>query len=360
MGVRSVKFHDLVAVHRIEANRGAHVLWPSAGESPHSATYLSLAAAWQDVNQTLFTFVLREKGEMLGLVQGAARPGSDAWDLLRLALIPTDPEDRERAAGALIEEWLVAAAGRGALRAFARAPVDGESAVLLARQEFRGYAREYTLQCERLDLWPSPLPEHLEFRARRPADAWGIFQLYCSVTPAQVRHAEGLSSKRWNHGSKLAHALVGRWLQPREVVLTDEGLVVGWVRLAPIKGHTAQRLEVMLHSRAYGALSALLAHAAVALQARLDCHTVCHVREYEGTVLAGLQEAGFTVATEHVLLVKHMATRVTERQLLIAALRAQSLGIDISPSHHNLEAAVPSLSHLSTVEFPLYDRTRAN
>ena len=128
-----------------------------------------------------------------------------------------------------------------------RAPVDGEGGVLLARQEFRRYTREYTLLCERLDLWPAPLPEHLEFRARRPADAWGIFQLYCSVAPPQVRHAEGLSSKRWTRGSKLAHALVGRWLHVREVVLTDEGLIVGWVRLAPIKGHAAQRLEVMLH-----------------------------------------------------------------------------------------------------------------
>ena len=103
MGVRSVRFYDLLAVRRIEANRGAHVLWPSTWTS-HSATYLALASAWQDVNQTLFTFVLREKGEILGLAQGAARPGHDAWDLLRLALVPADPEDRERAADALLEQ----------------------------------------------------------------------------------------------------------------------------------------------------------------------------------------------------------------------------------------------------------------
>jgi hypothetical protein len=360
LGVRSVRFYDLLAVHRVEANRSSHVLWPSPWEAQHSATYLSLASAWQDVNQTLFTFVLREKGEILGLAQGAARPGHDGWDLLRLALVPDDPEDRERAAAALIEQWLAAAAGRGALRAFVRAPVDGEGGVLLARQEFRRYTREYTLVAERLDLWPAPLPEHLEFRARRPADAWGIFQLYCSVAPPQVRHAEGLSSKRWMRGSKLAHALVGHWLPIREVVLTDEGLIVGWVRLSSIKGHAAQRLEVMLHARAHDALAALLAHAAVALQARLDCHTICHVREYEGAVLSGLQDAGFAVMDEHALLVKHTATRVTERQLLIAALRAQSLGIDISPAHHTPETGAPGLINLSTVESPLYDRTRAN
>ena len=60
----------------------------------------------------VFTFVLREKREMLGLVQGTARPGHDAWDLLRLALLTADPEDRERAADALLEHFLVAASGR--------------------------------------------------------------------------------------------------------------------------------------------------------------------------------------------------------------------------------------------------------
>ena len=280
------------------------MVWPSAWEASHSATHLALASAWQDINQTVFTFVLRERREMLGLVQGTARPGHDAWDLLRLVLLTADPEDRERTADALLEHFLVAASSRGALRIFARAPADEEGQVLLARQGFRRYAREYTLLCERLDLSPAPLPEHLEFRARRPADAWGIFQLYCSVAPAQARHAEGLSSKRWGQGS-------------------------------------------------------ILAHATIALGARLDCPTVCHVRDYESIVLSGLQEAGFAVVSEQALLVKHTATRVTERQLLIAALRAQGLGIDVS-RYQQPEPRAPGLAQLSTVEFPRYDRTRAN
>lgn len=359
MGVRSIHFYDLLTVHRIEANQDSHALWPSPLDAPHSATYLALASAWQDINQTLFTFVLCDKGEMLGLVQGAARPGHDSWDLVRLALLPTDPDERERAAGALLEQLLKAVGGRGALRTFAGAPLGGEGQMLLARQGFRQYTAQYSLLCDRLDVSPAPLPDHLEFRARRRSDAWGIFRLYCSVAPPQVRHAEGLSSKRWNRSATLAHTLAGRWLPVREVVLTDEGLVVGWVRLTPIKGHAAQRLEVMLHPRAYDALPALLAHAAMALQARLDHHTICYVREYESAVFTGLREAGFSVVAEHALLVKHTATRVTERQLLIAALRAQGLGIDVS-RYQRPDVGVPTLAHLTTVEFPLHDRTRAN
>lgn len=330
MGVRSVRFHDLLAVHRIEMNRGAHVLWPAPFDAAHAATHLALASAWQDVNQTLFTHVLREKGELIGLAQAVARPGHDAWDLIRLALSPADPEDRERAADELLESLLTATGGRGGLRTFVRASLGGEAQALLTRRGFRVYATEHVLLSETFDPAPAPLPEHLEFRARRPADAWGIFQLYCSVAPAQVRHAEGLSSKRWTYGSPLVHGLFGRWLPVREVVLSDEGLIVAWARLTRLKGYAAQQLEIMLHPRADGFLPALLAHVAVALRARLDYRTLCRVRAYESAILTGLLDAGFDIAADQALLVKHAAARVTERQLLIEALRAQSLGIDMS------------------------------
>lgn len=335
------------------------MLWPARFDAPHSATYLALASAWQDVNQTLFTYVLRERGQILGLAQGAARPGRDAWDVLRLALVPDDPEDRDRAADAVLEQLLAATAARGGLRTFARAPAGGDGQALLARHGFRSYTTEYTLLSEGLAVAPAPLPEHLEFRARRPADAWGIFQLYCSVAPPQVRHAEGLSSKRWKRGATLLYALRGHWLPVREVVLADEGLIVGWVRLTPHRRFAAQRLDIMLHPRVYSALPALLAHATIALEARLDQHTLCYVRAYEDAVYAGLCQVGFGVIAEHSLLVKHAAARVTERQLLIAALRAQGLGIDAS-HFQRADTSRPTLVHLTPSESSVHDRTRAN
>ncbi len=359
MGVRSVRFHDLFAVRHLEAHPDSYVIWPSPLEAQHSATYLALASAWQDVNQTLFTFVLREKRQMIGMAQAAAQSGHDAWEVLRLSLVPADPEDRERAADALFEQLLAAIGGRGGMRVFAGVTDGEEGQILLHRQGFRRYTTQYSLLCERLDIPPTPLPEHLGLRLRRPADAWGIFQLYCSLAPPSVRHAEGLSSKRWNRGTSLFHSLTRHWLPGHEVVLTDEGLIVGWVRLTQIKGHAAQRLEVMLHPRVNDTLPALLAHAMVALNARLDRHTVCYVREYEATVYSGLQEMGFTVVAEQALLVKHMATRVTERQLLIAALRAQGLGIDVS-RYQQPGTGVSTLANLTTVELPLHDRTRTN
>ncbi len=356
MGVRSVRFHDLLAVRRIETRYDAYVLWPSPLDAAPSATHVALASAWQDVNQTVFTFVLRERGTLSGLAQVAARRGQDAWDLVRLALTSIDEEERVHTSAALVEGVLQATSGRGGLRTFARVPPNGEGRDLLLRGGFRPYATEYTTVAERLDPTPAPLPAHLEFRARRPADAWGIFQLYCSVAPAEVRHAEGLSSKRWTNGSRLARALFGRWTATREAVLADEGMIVGWIRVTPTTG-AGQRLEVMLHPRADDMFEALLAHAAVALPVHVDGRTVSHVRAYENTVLTGLRAAGFTVAEEHALFVKHAAVRVTERQLLIAALRAQGLGLDVSRYQHQPDAPVPIAVPLTPTEYALYDRT---
>ncbi len=330
MGVRSIRFYDLLAVRRIEADRATRLLWPAPLDPAPPAAHLALASAWQDVNQTVFTFVQRERGAIIGFAQAAARPACDAWDLVRLAA-PTDDDEREGmpVVDALLEALLQATAGRGGLRTFARAAAGSLGQEALARRGFRRYTDEYTLAADWLDVTPAPLPDHLVLRARRPADAWGIFQLYCSAAPAEVRHAEGLSSKRWGRGS-LVTATIDRLCRPREVVLDDEGMIVGWVRLTTPGRGQPQRLEVMLHPRAGEALPALLTHAVVALEIRRDRRTVCQVRAYEDTVLHGLRHAGFEEVDEHALLVKYAAARVTERQLLLAALRAQSLGLGVS------------------------------
>lgn len=355
MGVRSIRFYDLLAVRRIEADQGAHLLWPSAVEAAPSALSLALASAWQDVNQTVFSFVQRERGMLIGLAQAAARPTHDAWDLVRLAIHPLAPagSDREDIADNLLEALLYATGGRGGLRTFARAETESDGLNLLARRGFRHYADEYTLFGDHLDVTPVALPEHLQLRVRLPADAWGIFQLYCSVAPAGVRHAEGLSSKRWGRGSPVSSAFA-RLARPREIVLTDDGMIVGWVRLTNAKGPHPQRLEIMLHPRAYDALPALLAHAVVTLDIPRDHQTVCRVRAYDDAVRDGLQRVGFAIAAEHALFVKHAVARVTERQLLLAALRAQSLSLDVSRYQQPTFPSTPTRAGTTTPEYP-YD-----
>jgi len=332
LGVRSIRFYDLLAVRHVEADQDMRVLWPAPLDPVPAAAHLALASAWQDVNQTVFTFVRRERGALIGFAQVSARSTRDAWDLVRLAAKGGDANQGQEQAhlvDELLEALLGATASRGGLRTFARASAAGDGQEALGRRGFRRYGDEYTLVADGLDVTPAPLPDHLSLRTRRPADAWGIFQLYCSAAPAEVRHAEGLSSKRWGRGS-LAASTVGRLARPREIVLDDEGMVAGWLRLARPTKRQPQYLEVMLHPRVGDVLPAFLAHAVVALEIRRDRRTVCRVRAYEDAVLRGLRRAGFETVDEHALLVKHAAAHVTERQLLLAALRAQSLGLGVS------------------------------
>lgn len=334
MMTRPIRFHDLPAIHRLSVDPLSYVVEPPDFESPHSVLHLAVASAWQDVNQSVFTFVSRDKGNLVGLAQATARPGNDAWDLVRLLRRQGD-DGAAQGVDEMLEGILAATASRGGLRTFVRVSVDGDGQELLTRQGFRQYTNEYTLWRDGLDLTPTPAPERLEFRPRRLADAWGIFQLYCAVAPPMVRHAEGLSSKRWGGGSRPAALLAGL-RRTREVVLVDEGVLVGWARLIPRQGNSpssVQRLAMMMHPQAVDALPALLAHAAIVLEARLDCPTVCTVRAYEETVYNSLIDVGFVPTFEHALLVKHSVARVVERQFLAAALRTQSRGLEISRSH---------------------------
>ncbi len=346
MITRSVRFHDLPGVHRLAVDRSTRVVEPPDFESSHSALHLAAASAWQDVNQSVFTFVSRDEDGVAGLAQATARPGNDAWDLVRLLLRPGADTTVAQGADEMLEGIVTAMGSRGGLRTFVRVPVEGDGEALLARQGFRQYATEYTLLRDGLDVTPTPAPARLEFRQCRPSDAWGIFQLYCAVAPPVVRHAEGLSSKRWGEHARPVSLLAGL-RRVREVVLVDEGVVVGWARLTPRRGDGdsgVQRLAMMMHPRAVDALPALLAHVAIVLEARLDCPTVCTVRAYEETVYNGLIDVGFIAAFEHALLVKHSVARVVERQFVAAALRARGRGLAVSRSPQPVRSAMADLT----------------
>jgi hypothetical protein len=87
-----------------------------------------------------------------------------------------------------------------------------------------------------------------------------------------------------------------------------------------------------------------------------DCTTVCKVREYDGSVSAVLLEAGFAAGLRETLLVRHTVARVTERQLLVAAIRAQGLGIDISRYGTRADVVQHRLASSMEVEHQYYDQ----
>jgi hypothetical protein len=108
------------------------------------------------------------------------------------------------------------------------------------------------------------------------------------------------------------------------------GNLQAWLRWRPAHGSRAQLLEVLAGSEAATRLPEMLRFAADELGLDENCATICRVREYDGRISATLEEAGFEPILRETLLVRHTVAWVTERQLLVAALRAQGLGLELS------------------------------
>ncbi len=116
----------------------------------------------------------------------------------------------------------------------------------------------------------------------------------------------------------------------RELVIGEMGNLQAWLRWRPARGAVPQSLEVLATSDAASRLPEMFRFAAEHLGLDIDAGTICRVREYDGRVSATLEEVGFAPILHETLLVRHTVAWVTERQLLVAALRAQGLGLELS------------------------------
>ena len=257
---------------------------------------------------------------------------------MRLSCQAYDADRWEQASATLLERMCADLAERGALRTFARLPADSDRLNLMAEHAFRQYSSEITfrgLPCTAIDGAPPP---QSDVRIRDPRDAWDIFSLYCATTPALVRHSESRSLKEWSAVNRVATRVTRRWRPAHEVVVGEMGNLLAWLRWRPAHGARAQLLDVLAGSEAAPRLPEMLRFAAEHLGLDVNCATICRVREYDGRISATLEEAGFEPILRETLLVRHTVAWVTERQLLVAALRAQGLGLEISQYRHGFDA----------------------
>jgi hypothetical protein len=200
----------------------------------------------------------------------------------------------------------------------------------MAAHAFRSYATEISLHGTVRDALHSSAPYGSDVRLRHPRDAWDIFSLYCACTPPLVRHAESRSLKEWSIATGFADSLLRRRRPVREVVIGEMGNLQAWLRWRPVRGSVPQLLEILASSDAAPRVPEMFRFAAEHLGLDVDAGTICRVREYDGRVSATLEEAGFAPILRETLLVRHTVAWVTERRLLVAALRAQGLGLELS------------------------------
>ena len=356
MVVHAIRLSDLLVVRRLVLNAESLVLSPGPAASCPSAFALAVRSAWRGAGKRAQTLVLRDGARCEGFVQARPRPGRESWDIVRMACVASDDETWLRGCADLLDNVGGIAAQSGALRTFARVPADSPNVTLLAESGFRSYAGELIYHGTLRALVTSPAAAPVDVRLRRPADAWDVFSLYCAVTPALIRHAEGRSLKEWTAGNRVVDATVRRWSRPREIVAVDVNGIQGWIRWTPRRSQSFQLLEVLMRPEAADRLVELVRFGVEYLGLDPDCTTVCRIREYDDSVSAVLRNAGFSSGLRETLLVRHTVARVTERQLLVAAIRAQGLGIDISRYGTRADVVQHRLASSMEVEHQYYDQ----
>jgi hypothetical protein len=266
-----------------------------------------------------------------------------------------DEESYFQGCAELLERICVATAQRGALRTFVRVPSDSRLLPLVTGQGFRAYASELTLSGALAPLVSGAPGLQADIRLRQPRDAWDIFSLYCAVTPALVRHAEGRSLREWSTPPPPPLPIWSRQSR-REVVMGEPGHLQAWMRWTSCAHHRTQLLDMLVRPEAAYRIGDLVRFAVERLALDPTCATICRTREYDGRVSATLEVAGFRPISHETLMVRHTVARVTERQLLIAALRAQGLGIDVSQYRYDAEPAHQRLASSREAEQHHYDR----
>ena len=330
MNVRQARISDFQALRNLERNGQAVVLAPPPAANIPSTAHLAAVSHWHGMGSRSQTLVLSESPRTRGFVQARARPGRESWDIIRLSCQAPDADRWESACAGLLEGICTDTAERGALRTFARLPSESDRLELMAAHAFRSYATEISLRgTVRAAIGRTP-PCGSDVRVRQPRDAWDIFSLYCACTPALVRHAESRSLKEWSIPAGFADRVWRRQRPMRELVVGEMGNLQAWLRWRPVRGPFPQLLEILAGSDAAPRVPEMFRFAAEHLGLDVDAGTICRVREYDGRVSATLEEVGFEPLLRETLLVRHTVAWVTERQLLVAALRAQGLGLELS------------------------------
>ncbi len=164
------------------------------------------------------TWVSVRGATIRGLVSARRRAKRTAWEVD--CLINAD-EDLS-VARSLLERMVAGAAKEGAERIFLRLPADSPMAEVARSVSFFAYAHETLYKA---DVPPPAQDPGLPLRLASKADAFGLYQLYSAVTPANVRAIEGATFRDW----QAAREPWGG--NPSDLVLEEDGIITGWLRL---------------------------------------------------------------------------------------------------------------------------------
>jgi hypothetical protein len=138
----------------------------------------------------------------------------------------------------------------------------------------------------------------------------GLFQLYNVAVPDCVRRVEATTLREWREGRERG------WLgwRSKEFVLEKEDKIVGWLGIYA-KGRVGH-FDILIHPKEEDSLEALVGVALSCLSSKSTIY--CLIPEFSGRLRRLLEEHGLKEEEEYSALVKQLAARVRQPQLVLA------------------------------------------
>ena len=233
---------------------------------------------------------------LASLASARVRTGVRAWEVDRLHL--KEPAQ----ALELLEQIVTGVCSRGAERVFLRVACDSPIMNVARRVGFFPYYEEIHLMRSE---W---LPEtdtsdqndtgRFTSEDRSDPDQQGLFQLYCAVTPHQIREGTGVTIDQWCDSQEPART-------PRsETVLKLDGKIVGWgLREQFGKTNAGQMIVHPDHPETTAHL------------VRLSCQTQNWlVPDYQEHIVGLLNRQGLQESGRYTMLIKTVTVPVRSRE----------------------------------------------
>ncbi|HEY3081027.1 MAG TPA: hypothetical protein VGM69_14135 [Chloroflexota bacterium] len=259
------------------------------------------------------TWVQIENGQIHGLIAARARFGTDVWDIDQLMIAPSLDDDR--VCLRLLDHLCSAAVEEGVLKVFLRLPEESPWATATRQAGFVHYTSEQIYVLPAME--PLERPSLAGLRPRRPADHLALFHLYSAAVPAHVRQIEAMTLQEWRWNDNWGFASVAS-VRPalsrrrRDLVVQGETDLTAWLQV-----QTHSRSVRLLNDAESGLEPGLLLRRALAELAPPG-PVACPVRDYQGELVAPLEDLGFVPGESHALFARLLAARIPERRLVPA------------------------------------------
>jgi hypothetical protein len=262
----------------------------SANGGPHPLG--TALEQWLSFATGKHTWVSVHGATIRGLISARQRAKRTAWEVD--CLINAD-EDRS-VARSLLERMAAGVAKEGAERIFLRLAAESPLVEIARSVSFFAYAQETLYRADE----PAPTVDPgLPLRPASKADAFGMYQLYSAVTPANVRAIEGATFRDW----QAAREPWGG--NPSDLVLEEGGIINGWLRLLRA---SESRFSMLIHPQRRDAEAFLEA----ALARLKGSRPILCLTPSRGDSLSRLLRAlAFSPVEDYVMMAKRTA-RVTE------------------------------------------------